>query len=47
MAVSKIYEEPKERGAAADCGVRLAPLYVTHTVLLVVGVIWLIAILSG
>lgn len=46
MTVSKIPEESTERGDR-DCGVRLAPLYVTHTVLLVVGVIWLIAILSG
>ena len=35
----------KEDGAV--CRVRLAPLIITHTVLLVVAVIWLIAILSG
>lgn len=39
------HKEPEDR--ELRCNVRLAPILVTHTVILVVAIVWLLTILTG
>lgn len=44
-ARAEMSKEPDQEGPI--CGARLAPLLITHSIVLAAGVVWLIAILSG
>lgn len=48
--VSAMIEGPERRVEPSDdtdCGVRLAPLYVVHSAILVIAIVWLALILRG
>ena len=41
-------EMDREKGQEAPiCGARIAPILITHSIVLVVAVVWLVAIITG